>query len=66
MDYETFRRRQEKEERLYFLSKIQDTKSVRLLANLLNISNTTLQRRLKDLGIVFQNKNKKGELNYEA
>jgi DNA-binding NtrC family response regulator len=66
MDYETFRRRQEAEERLYFLAKIRDTKSVRLLANLLNISNTTLQRRLKDLGIVFQNQNKKGELNYEA
>jgi DNA-binding NtrC family response regulator len=67
LDYETFRERQVEEERRYILAKVQSAKSVRILAkDILKISNSTLQRRLRELGIVFQNSNKKGGLKYEA
>jgi DNA-binding NtrC family response regulator len=66
VDYDTFLERQITEERQYILAKGRDANSVRLLASILNISNSTLQRKLKELGIVFKTKNKKGELNYES
>ena len=67
LDYETFRERQTEEERKYILAKVQSASSVRILAkDILKISNSTLQRRLKELGIVFQNPNKKGGFKYET
>jgi DNA-binding NtrC family response regulator len=67
LDYETFRERQTEEERKYILAKVQRASSVRILAkDILKISNSTLQRRLKELGIVFQNPNKKGGFKYET
>lgn len=75
LDYESFRGKQklrdEDEEKQFLLEKSKNAKSVRELArDILNISNSTLQGRLKSLGIEFKpkasNQQTKGELEYET
>jgi DNA-binding NtrC family response regulator len=53
LDYVLFKQKQNEEERQYLLSKLNQTSSVRELARkVLKISNSTLQGRLRALGIV--------------
>lgn len=74
LDYETFkdqqRRRDEEEERKFLVEKSNRAKSIRELArDVLKISNSTLQGRLKSLGIDFKTPTKekaKGVLKYET
>ena len=75
LDYEAFkdqqRLRDESEEKEFLLEKSKRAKSIRELArDILKISNSTLQGRLKSLGIAFNTKTNKqslkGELNYET
>lgn len=75
IDYETFKDQQrlrvESEEKRFLLEKSKRAKSIRELArDILKISNSTLQGRLKSLGIEFKtpanNEEQKGELKYET
>lgn len=71
-DYQTFkdqqRLRNESEERSFLAEKSKSAKSIRELArDILKVSNSTLQGRLKLLGIEFVNSNQnKGEKEYET
>ncbi len=74
LDYESFkehqRRRNEEEERRFLLENSRRARSIRELArDFLNVSNSTLQGRLKALGVEFKPQTKektKGEVEYET
>lgn len=72
LDYESFkdqqRRRDEEEERKFLVEKSNRAKSIRELArDVLKISNSTLQGRLKSLGIELKTPTKeKGKVEYET
>ncbi len=58
LEYESFKAKQNEEERQYLLKKYSEVGSIRKLArDVLKISNSTLQGRLRALGIVLNSKN---------